>query len=48
MRMEIVENKKEDLTCFSLGSLVVGGGNWTIGPSFVSVEGKLKSLLAIS
>lgn len=34
------------LTCFSLGSLVVGEGSLTSGPSTSSVEGKLKRLSA--
>jgi hypothetical protein len=40
--------KKEELTGFSLGSLVVGGGNLTRGPSTSSVEGKLNSLFAMA
>lgn len=42
------ETNKEEHTGFSLGNLVVGGGNLTIGPSRSSVEGKLKRQSAIA
>lgn len=41
-------DRKEDHTGFSLGNLVVGGGNLTRGPSRSSVEGKLKRASAIA
>lgn len=40
--------KKEEQTGFSLGNLVVGGGNLTMGPSRSSVDVKLNRESAIA